>query len=299
MRGQDTWRHEASGCAAQHPELGTPQPCTTPRGWAGRAGASALLLLVLLGLWSSGQPTASPWPLRAVAGRRDTSAAARIPFPPVQWKALLLAGDDAIDAFDHAIEALAILLQHHHITVVQQFSTNPAKVSATVHLATTAQLRAAIPVLQVQPGEGCLVYATSHGTVEGLTLARDPASGYRLSPPQLHRVVDAACGEAPTILVLSGCYTGTFLREELLGPNLIVLTAAAADRSSFGCRVEAPYTYYDGCFLREFDRVSTWQALHRAVSRCVAVAERALGAPSSAPQAFFGSWMQAVPIPRP
>src|SRR5262249_39683200 len=160
--------------------------------------------------------------------------------------------------------------QHHHITVVQQFSTNPARVSATVHPATTAQLDAAIPLLQVQPGEGCLVYATSHGTVNGLTLARDPASGYRLRPAQLHHIVHTACGEAPTILVLSGCYTGTFLRGELLGPNLIVLTAAAADRSSFGCRVGAAYTYYDACFLREFGKAPTWQALQRAVSRCVA-----------------------------
>ena len=164
MGDQDTRTHEAGGGAARHPGLGTAHPCTTPRGRAGRAGASGLLLLVLLGLWSSGQPTASPRPLCARADRRHASAA-RIPFPPVQWKALLLAGDDSIGAFDHAIEALATLFQHHHIAVVQHFSANPTKVSATVHLATMAQLRAAIPVLQVQPGEGCLVYATSHGTV--------------------------------------------------------------------------------------------------------------------------------------
>lgn len=298
MRGQDTRRPRVGGCAARHPELGTPQPCTTLRSQAGRAGASGLLLLVLLGLWSSDQWRVSPWPRHAVAARRDT-AAARIPFPPIQWKALLLAGDDSIAVFDHAIEALAALFAQHHITVVQQFSTQPTKVSATVHLATIAQLQAAIPVLQVRPREGCLVYATSHGTREGLTLARDPASGYRLRPTQLHQIVQAACGEAPTILVLSGCYTGTFLRRELLSPNLIVLTAAAADRTSFGCQAEAPYTYYDGCFLQEFGTASTWQALHRAVLRCVARAEREVRAPSSAPQAFFGRWMHAVPIPQP
>jgi hypothetical protein len=130
-----------------------------------------------------------------------------LPFSGVQWKALLLAGDDSIGAFDHAIEALATLFQQHHIAVVQQFSANPRKLSATVRLATVTQLSAAIPRLQIQPGEGCLLYATSHGTPRGLTLARDPASGYRLPPSQLHRVIQAACGGAPTILVLSGCYT--------------------------------------------------------------------------------------------
>jgi hypothetical protein len=283
MGDQDPRRPEAGGGIARHSRV--------------RAGASALLLLVLLGLWGRSPLTASPRPPQGVAARWDTAAGAPVPVSGVQWKALLLAGDDAIGAFDHAIEALATLFQQHHIMVVQQFSANPRKVSATVRLATVAQLSAAVPRLQVQPGEGCLVYATSHGTRAGLTLARDPASGYRLRPGQLHRVVHAACGDAPTILVLSGCYTGTFLRAELRGPHRIILTAAAPDRPSFGCHAEAQYTYYDGCFLREFATAPTWQALHRAVSRCVAVVERARRVPPSAPQAFFGRGMRTVPIP--
>ena len=59
------------------------------------------------------------------------------------------------------------------------------------------------------------------------------------------------------------------------------------------------YTYYDGCFLRVFATVPTWQALHRAVARCVATAERQLGAPRSHPHAFFGLWMAEAPIPPP
>jgi len=216
----------------------------------------------------------------------------------VQWKALLLAGDASIAVFDHAVAALATLFAQHHIRVVQQFSANPNRVSADVRLATLSELRAAVPRLQVQPGQGCLVYATSHGTRQGLTLSSDPASGYRLRPSQLQQVVHAACGEAPTILVLSGCYTGTFLRHELRGPRRLLLAAAAADRPSFGCHAEAQYTYYDSCFLRVFATVPTWQTLYRAVTRCVDAAERRLGVPSSHPQAFFGRWMRAVPIPR-
>jgi hypothetical protein len=272
------------------------QDTRTPQGGTRstrRAGTAGLLLVVLLGLAVSLGPTG------AGAARRDRAAGAAVPFPSLHWKALLLAGDDAIGAFDHAIAALATLFQQHHITVVQQFSTNPTRVSATVHLATVAALRAAIPVLQVQPGEGCLVYATSHGIRDGLALARDPASGYRLRPSQLSQVVQAACGEAPTILILSGCYTGTFVRDPLRRPNRIILTAAAADRPSFGCQPGAQYTYYDGCFLRAFATAPTWQALHRVVARCVATAERRLGAPPSHPHAFFGRWMMEVPIPSP
>jgi hypothetical protein len=276
MKDLDRWTHEGRGSTAQ------------------RAGAAGLFLCVLLGLWSAGPLTAGPRAAWARTMRRDA-----VPFSPLHWKALLLAGDDSIEAFDHATAALATLFEQHRITVVQHFSTSPTRLSATVRPATVAALRAAIPRLQVQPGEGCLVYATSHGTREGLTLARDPASGYRLRPRQLHQVVQAACGEAPTILILSGCYTGTFLRDSLRGPHRIILTAAAADRPSFGCRPGAQYTYYDGCFLRAFPRARTWQALHQAVSRCVAAAERRLGAPPSRPQAFFGRWMAEVPLPQP
>jgi hypothetical protein len=73
----------------------------------------------------------------------------------------------------------------------------------------------------------------------------------------------------------------------------------AFQKAYIGCRPEAQYTYYDGCFLRAFATVPTWQALHRAVARCVATAERQLSAPPSHPQAFFGRWMAEVPIPPP
>ena len=47
-------------------------------------------------------------------------------------------------------------------------------------------------------------------------------------------------------------------------------------------------------FCATFALAPTWQALHRAVARCVAVAERQLRVPPSAPQAFFGRGMSAV-----
>jgi hypothetical protein len=73
----------------------------------------------------------------------------------------------------------------------------------------------------------------------------------------------------------------------------------ALQKADIGCAAEAPYTYDDGCFLRALATVPTWQARHRAVARCVATAERQLGAPPSHPQAFFGRWRAEAPIPPP
>jgi len=105
MGDQDTKRHEAGSSPAR------------PAGV--RVGAGGLLLLLLLGLWGRSQLMASPRPARGAAMQRESTAGAPFPVAGVQWKALLLAGDDAIGAFDHAIEALATLFQQHHIAVVQ------------------------------------------------------------------------------------------------------------------------------------------------------------------------------------
>ena len=87
--------------------------------------------------------------------------------------------------------------------------------------------------------------------------------------------------------------TDVFSRRTIVGKQEMIVWASA----KAGCHAKAQYTYYDGCFLQAFARTPTWQALHQAVSRCVAAAERQLGAPPSAPQAFFGRGMRAVPIP--
>src|SRR4029453_18713842 len=58
----------------------------------------------------------------------------------------------------------------------------------------------------------------------------------------------------------------------------------AFQKEYIGCRPGAQYTYYDGCFVPPFVTVPPWQALHRAVARCVATAERQLGAPPTAPR---------------
>jgi len=257
-------------------------------------------LMASMLLLSSCQPTVTLHPLQQTAAgyRLDDPAVAFTPFAGVQWKALLLAGDHSISAFDSATEALARLFQHHHIAVVQRFSSNRSKVSDQVRLATMAELRNAVPFMQVKPGEGCIVYATSHGTMDGLVLTQDRSSGNRLTPSSLESIVHAACGDAPTVMVLSGCYSGTYLRDQAIGPHVILMTASAAHRPSFGCRAGATYTYYDNCFLREFPKALTWQELHRAVSSCIEAAERPLRDPPSEPQAFFGRLMKDLPIPR-
>lgn len=117
---------------------------------------------------------------------------------------------------------------------------------------------------------GCLLYFTSHGNENGIVMGRE---GF-LSPQQMKSLVGEWCGERPTVVVVSACFSGVFL-EELSAPNRMVMTAARPDRSSFGCSPDATYPYFDGCVLESLQSAEDFVHLASMSRRCVAMRERA------------------------
>jgi hypothetical protein len=76
------------------------------------------------------------------------------------------------------------------------------------------------------------------------------------------------------------------------------LTAAAADRTSFGCGADDDYTYYDQCFLQQLDAARTWRQVAAGTKSCVEALERRLGVRlESRPQAFFGAAVAELHLP--
>jgi hypothetical protein len=212
------------------------------------------------------------------------------------WRAILLAGDNSAPVFDNATRELARLLEERGVEVVATFTADPAKVSETVRLATHEELRKLPSRVTITEGDGCLFFATSHGTRQGLQLAADPAMSV-LSPLALKRILADTCATAPTVLVISACYSGTFIRRETREPNLVILTAASERRMSFGCRPERRFTYYDGCVLAEFPKGGTWEALHARLRTCVETKEASSKERPSNPQAYFGRDVKDLPLP--
>ena len=47
----------------------------------------------------------------------------------------------------------------------------------------------------------------------------------------------------------------------MTAPNRIILTAARADRSSFGCTADRIYTVFDACLLGVLPHATTWRAV--------------------------------------
>jgi hypothetical protein len=229
-----------------------------------------------------------------VAGAAATDA--RTPSPP---HVLLIAVGDEQPVFDRFVGDLARRLEGLDVASI---ATASASGRVGRKLDTPADVYAAIRGLRAGRPGGCLVYLTGHGTRAGLSMplaAPAPARRYAaLKASDVQAALQQGCAGVPTVLVASACYSGVYLQRGLAGAERIVLTAAAADRTSFGCSNDRTHTYYDGCFLRSLEAATTWRQLAARTSACVARLERTLlpGRPPSNPQAFFGRRVRDLPL---
>lgn len=90
------------------------------------------------------------------------------------------------------------------------------------------------------------------------------------------------------VVVVSACYSGTFI-EPLRAPGTAVITAAAPDRTSFGCSDDRDLTYFGEAFYR--DALPGAQSLRDAFDKTrklIAEREKQEGVEPSRPQAEFG-----------
>ncbi len=209
--------------------------------------------------------------------------------PRGSWQVVLAAGDDAEPVFDDATRALAQLLAAAGVPTanIHRLSAAPVQLRRGVEPATAETLLRRIAGLPAGPGDRCFVFLTSHGERDvGLWLER---SHRALHPEELAQSLSRGCAAVPTVVVVSGCYTGSFAAGAMAKPNRIILTAARRDRPSFGCQAERTYTFFDQCLLGALPDAASWQAVFRRTGGCVSRKEHALGERPSQPQAYFGS----------
>jgi hypothetical protein len=134
---------------------------------------------------------------------------------------------------------------------------------------------------------------SSHG-------AEDPAIAVSNSQLPLNDLTDHDLVEALTdsgikwrVIIISACYAGGFI-ESLKDPQTIVITAAAADRTSFGCSNDRDLTYFGEAFYR--DALPGARSLRDAFDKAksaIALRERREHVDASKPQAFFGAQLEA------
>lgn len=215
-----------------------------------------------------------------------------------QWAAVVVAGDwhahsgGPTETFDNARRDVGLTLARLGFSpaAIRQYSVRPRRYPAVKPGKTDVRrIHAGLRDLAAKNPAGCLVYITSHGAPEGVQV--DDAV---LPPNLLASMIDDACPARPSIVVVSACFSGVFVRP-LQKDDRMILTAARADRTSFGCGEDNKYPYFDDCFLSSASTAHDFAALGRAAQACVARKERDTGMePASEPQLWIGPGLRPL-----
>jgi hypothetical protein len=212
------------------------------------------------------------------------------------WKAALLTGDDSIDAFDNARKTLTSEFLHMGVlpTNIKELSMNPLERKGGSIPSSATNLAGALQDLSIGDQDACLVHMTSHGSPAGLYLR----NARPITPQTLNKILDQACGERPTVVLVSACYSGVFVGPAMQKKNRIILTAARQDRTSFGCSAENQYTYWDSCLIDSLPKTDNWKSLYGNLQQCVQSKESKGHFTPSFPQAYFGGEVSDLKIPK-
>jgi hypothetical protein len=130
---------------------------------------------------------------------------------------------------------------------------------------------------------------TSHGTPDHrLSVSLPPYRFEDLTPERLRELLDES-GIRFRVVIVSACYSGGFL-EPLASPDTLVITASAADRTSFGCRDGAKWTDFGRAFFAEaLRRTGSFESAFRIAEQDIAAREARERVEPSHPQIFVGT----------
>lgn len=212
------------------------------------------------------------------------------------WAAIVVAGDyrahsgAASEVFDNARRDVAADLARIGFKPanIMQFSVKPETHRDTLPRQSNGQAIAnGLWDLSNRTAAGCLAYFTSHGSPDGIVVGDEV-----MSPVTIGQMLDNTCGDRPTVVIVSACFSGVFINQytpKLQAPNRFVLTAARPDRTSFGCGEAYKYTFFDECVLSSLPASGDFPDLARNVIACVSAREKKEGVLPSQPQLFVGA----------
>ena len=138
---------------------------------------------------------------------------------------------------------------------------------------TLAIVLARIAELMDRNEDALVLFTTSHGAPVGLYY-NDGDNGYGLISPNRMAAMLDGLGLRNRLLILSACYSGVFA-PRLQTETTAIVTAAAFDRTSFGCAAENDWTFFGDAMINHALRkpqpiadayaeasqlISTWEA---------------------------------------
>ncbi|HCK30698.1 MAG TPA: peptidase C13 family protein [Acinetobacter ursingii] len=137
------------------------------------------------------------------------------------------------------------------------------------------------------------LYMTSHGAPNEFEMENAPLDLHQVDPKWLRETLDKS-GIRWRVIVISSCYSGSFI-PALQSPDTLIITASAADRQSFGCTNEADYTYFGRALFDQAMRDQhTMKDAFKQAQDTVAKWESAQGFEPSEPQWVMGKNMELM-----
>jgi hypothetical protein len=211
----------------------------------------------------------------------------------VDLYAVGFAGDGGERVFRNEVEYFAQLMAGRFDAVSRTLSLiNSPKTADTVPLATLSNLRAGLAEVgeRMDADEDLLVlFLTSHGSKEHeLFVGLQPLPLRQIEPRDLRAALDDA-GIRWRVVVVSACFSGGFV-DALRDPRTLVITAARADRTSFGCGSASRITWFGRAFLAEaLNQTTDFEHAFSLADRRIRSWELAEGEAPSVPQIAVGA----------
>jgi hypothetical protein len=147
-----------------------------------------------------------------------------------------------------------------------------------------------------------VLFLTSHGSEDGLEVENGSLPLAQLGPADLRQALDTA-GIRWRVLVVSACYAGVFI-DELKSDTTLIITAADATHTSFGCDDARDLTWFGEAFLKDsLPSSGSLEEAFRKATGLIARREEAEHEVHSNPQLYVGPLMRAklaaVPLAPP
>ena len=203
----------------------------------------------LLFLFVSFSGIAAPAELGPVLAALEPSQRGRI-----NMYLLAVAGDGSQEVFRREVEFVRSQFDRDFGTRGRSIAlVNTRSAASTAPPATVANIREALMGIAARmdrDNDILFLFMTSHGGKDHeFKLSQNATALPGLRPRELAEMLDDSRIRWKVVLV-SACYSGGFIAP-LKDATTMVITAARADRTSFGCEDENDFTYFGRAFFKE------------------------------------------------
>ena len=186
--------------------------------------------------------------------------------------ALLLGGTASQSVFRSEVEKVDAILAARNGAGHSLRLVNDDMDAMAYPLANRANLEAGLTALAkaMGPEDTAFLYLTSHGCQKFLSLSFYQAGTGNLTPDDFAAILNRS-GIGPAVIVIGACHADTFI-PALQSPDRVIITAARADRSSFGCSdgrdwTEFGQSFFDLALRGEPDPRKAFEIARRDVTR--------------------------------